>query len=355
MGSSCTNRRTPESLRQSTRCQIDAKVKRRTGDPKWWCETHGQPAWGPGGAALDHCVGSSEEPPDDDQVLDVDLDDVMGLGVWGALMPAFAAGQVDLESGPVHVHVRALPDGPKLIDGSYQQVRLRWGENVVVVDGEDARAWTMSAVAGVSVVDVSCRHCGRQHTDRDEFAVRPHKKHQCTRCSRDFWATTPSVGNPLASTGQHLGLPARTGPTPSRLRLELETREISGIAIWASSPAIVWMGERAEVAGLHVHAWDTNGRLMVDETFGAISIDGADIGLVDLRHLQVARSLPGIAERIDTVACEVCGSTAVVESQPWAPSTSHDCTDCGAMTRTRLRRVSNRLVTIERAISDALQ
>jgi hypothetical protein len=349
MSSSC-KRPTTESLRRPEPCRIDAKVKRRTGDPKWWCTTHAQPAWGEGGARLDRCPGSEDEPPDADDVLELDLDQFDSVGVWGALAPAIVAGQVVVYPGAVHVHARSTAGGPKAIDRSCAIVHLRRGELNVTIDGEDARAWSLSAVAGVPVADVRCRHCGRGHTDRDEFAVRPHLKHQCAWCSRDFWVRDPSVGNLLVPDAVLLNSADRPTPVPTPEHLDVDTARIGGIAIWATNPAIVWSGPRAESEGLHVHVWDGDGRPLVDDTFGSVAVDGQSIDAVQLRRLQVLRSIPAVAALVATVVCDACESAEVVEIGEWEPSTEHRCVRCTNVVRTRRRLAANPLVALEREL-----
>ncbi len=349
MSSSC-NRPTTESLRRREPCRIDSVVNRRTGDPKWWCSTHAQPAWGAGGARLDRCAGSGDEPPDDDDVVDLDLDEIAVVGIWGALAPALSAGRVRVHPGAVHVHARATPGGPKTIDRSYAIVRLRRGDVAAVIDGEDARAWSVSAVARVPVSDVRCRHCGRGHTDRDEFAVRPHRKHQCCWCSRDFWVTDPSVGNLLVPVATLLNPATRAQPVLSQDHLDLGTSDIGGIAVWATNPAIVWVGARPESEGIHVHVWDRSSQLVVDDTFGSVAVDGEVLEPDQLQRLQVLRSIPAVAGRVATVPCAACGSADVTEDQEWQPSTEHRCVRCGSAVRTRRKVASSAILAMEQRL-----
>jgi hypothetical protein len=218
-------------------CDIRAEIKNRNGTDRWWCNTHGAPAWDSGGGALLQCAGAGGALPEEENVLVLDPEKFPGgVGIWGAVNPVYAWGPDTSEHG-VHVHARRFPGGPKEIDRTYQEVVLLAGDARHPVDAEAAVNVVFSRVIGVPLASLRCRWCSRVHLDAAEFAIEPHRRHQCNWCGRFFWADTASVSNPCEELQMLTGI-ERQGVVPSSAVIELEQNELGGLAIWGSNQAV---------------------------------------------------------------------------------------------------------------------
>ena len=333
----------PEDRKGIGPCDIISEVKNRQGKPQWWCVTHGSPASAPDGAALEECPNAWFDPVAPERQHDLHV----GSGefsVWGALPPAISIGEVPKEPGNVHVHHRPLAGADKDIDSSYDIVRVHNGDEIVVVENMAAVAASISELAGSEVVVLRCRQarCGSLHIDEQKFAATPHRKHQCNQCGRNFWEPTATVGNPLADAYERLGL-IRPAKQQVHRPLLLDRSAFSAIALWASNAAIVSTRTSVEDVGVHVHAWDHDGKLVIDETHSPVILDGEAIDEGLLRILNVQRALVHDVP-IRNVACSGCGSPLVSPSNGWMdPNTKHVCPSCGSTTRTARRSFLNPL------------
>jgi predicted RNA-binding Zn-ribbon protein involved in translation (DUF1610 family) len=330
MTSTCRRGDPPPKLRSPNPCNIRAEVKRRDGHPLWWCDVHGEAASGPGGVALVRCPGADAAPSGDSEILDLDLDDFPGgVGVWVALPPVVAMGAVpSTDDVGVHVHARRAPHDIKVIDHTFQIVHLHTDGLVFRVDAEDALAHLVTRLAGQEVSSMQCPRCGYEHLDRDAFAVRPHRRHQCQRCGRFFWARTPSIGNGVGMLAEVLS--DRQDPAPAPGKIDLQTDDFGSIEIWGSTPAILWTGPAVERSGLHVHATDRCGNLLVDETFGRLTLGGINLDPDLVRLLMVQRAFPPTRTRITSLGCPACGAPLVDHhAAAFIPSNRKVCAACG--------------------------
>jgi predicted RNA-binding Zn-ribbon protein involved in translation (DUF1610 family) len=344
MPKACTHN-IPETLKGAGPCRIVAEVKKRTGKPNWWCTTHGMEASAPDGAPLESCPGSWFDPVPADLQLDLYLSEGE-ISVWGALAPAIQVGDDLLDQGNVHVHRRPRGKTSKDIDGSYDIVRIHNADKTVVVESMAAVAYSISELAGQRVRTMACPRgsCGAVHIDELKFATHPHRKHQCNRCGRNFWdKETPSISNPLADASERLGVAAPAPGQKVDRPLYLERSAYASIALWPSNTAIVTNSPRPEEVGIHVHAWDNEGRRVLDETHSPVYLDGQLIDEPTLRALAVQRALAH-ATPILNRACTSCGAALLSPATGWIePGTSHACQACGAANRTRRRVFLNPL------------
>jgi len=345
MPASC-DREIRDSRRGAGECDIRAEVKLRNGDPNWWCRTHGMEARGPGGAALDSCPGAWFDLLPPEEQFDIDLADGE-TAIWGALPPALSIGTLHEESGKVHVHHRAAASAPKDLDASYALVRLRLGGKSVLVEGTAAVACSISELSGHQIVVLACPHCHEVHIDEKMFATRPHRKHLCNSCGRSFNDRSgPSISNPLASILSELGLPPAPTPVAAPRTLAVDSVDVDGIALWPSNAAIVSTMSRAEEEGIHVHAWNDLGALVVDDTYATVTLDGRAIDLQLLRVLAVQRALAHGAPVV-SLGCAGCGRTLVSGGDGWMePKTAHICASCGETTRTTRKSFVNPLAEV---------
>ena len=309
-------------------CKIRAETKNRNGTARWWCLEHGCPAWGPSGVRLERCAGATSVLPPPGEVLRLDPGEFPGgVGVWGAIDPVYAWGLPDHDEG-VHVHARLVAGGPKVIDATYAAVVVAVGDIDITIDATAARNYSLSAIAGVKLVALECPRCQERHVDMAQFAVIAHRRHQCNRCGGYFWAKTESVGNPCAALQEALGLRRHDG-TVSERRLVLEQQMLKGLALWGTNPAIIWTGGTPEEIGIHVHAMDSAGRLL-DETYGAVTVDGIELDPLQVRVLMAQRAIPDFTGRVVVMSCTQCGTAHFdVGSSAWIPGEKHSCKICG--------------------------
>jgi predicted RNA-binding Zn-ribbon protein involved in translation (DUF1610 family) len=340
------NHNIPETKKGAGPCHIKWEVKKRNGKPNWWCHTHGLDASAPDGRALDECSGAWFDATPAEMQIDVDATDGE-MAVWGSIGPALKMGQVPKEPGKVHVHHRPTAGGKKDVDESFDIVTVSNGDSVLVVEGMAAKAFAISELTGMTVTPLTCPHCGEVHIDELMFATNPHIKHLCNSCGRNFRDQTPSVSNPLGGAQERLGLPAQSEPVHVDRPLELSSGEHSGIAMWPSNRAIVSAMARPEDEGIHVHTWDANGDLDLDDTYSPVVLDGEVIDEVALRLLAVQRELARQEDKpppVMSLACVACGQSILSPTEGWMQaSTHHVCDSCGADNRTRRKSFLNPL------------
>lgn len=329
-------------------CNIRAEVRNRNGQPRWWCDVHGAPAWGPHGERLERCPGYGGEPPDPNDVLRLDPREFAGgVGIWGALSPVYCTGPVVADWG-VHVHARLTPEASKVIDRTYALVRLVTDDQVIEIDAASATAAVVANVFGFELKTLRCPHCNEMHLDREEFGASPHRKHQCNRCGRAFFDPDgePSISNPVA--GLRGSSPA---PVPSQVDLVIRQSDFpGGVAIWGSNPALLWTSDRPETEGLHVHARSTAGEIVIDDTYRSVVIDGVELDDHMARILMVQQSLAYLRARVVAVDCPSCSEPHFDDGQhALHPHVEHLCSRCGATFSIRGRRrlvVCNPIVSI---------
>lgn len=129
--------------------------------------------------------------------------------------------------------------------------------------------------------------------------------------------------------------------------LELSSADYTGIAMWPSNRAIVSTMTRPEDEGIHVHTWDADGNLNLDDTYSPVTLDGEVIDERPLRLLAVQRELARQEEKpppIMSLACTECGHSILSPTDGWVQaSTQHTCDSCGAQNRTRRKSFLNPL------------
>ena len=179
------------------------------------------------------------------------------------------------------------------------------------------------------------------------FATNPHIKHLCNSCGRNFRDRTPSISNPLGGAQQRLGLEPIADPVHVDRPLVLSSADYSGVAMWPSNRAIVSTMSHPEDEGVHVHAWDADGNLVIDDTYSPVTLDGEVISERALRLLAVQRELVRQEVKpppIVSLACAECGHSILSPIEGWVQaSTHHSCDSCGAENRTRRKSFLNPL------------
>ena len=337
----------PETKKGIGPCDIQHEVKKRNGKPNWWCRTHGLEASAPDGTALPQCSGAWFDAVPEDRQTDIDLSRGE-LAVWGVVPPAIQLGVVPDEPGKVHVHYRREAGGEKVIDCSFDIVRVRKGGNIEIIEGMAAQAFAISVLAQMQIQPLECSHCGEGHIDELMFAIVPHVKHLCNACGRNFWKRPAAVSNPLGDAQVRLGLSVPPVQQVDR-RLNIDSSDFDGIAIWPSNRAIITTMSRPEEKGLHVHAWSDAGTRIIDETHSPVILDGEVLDEQLVRILAVQRILAdhlagtGYKMPVISLACAECGHFISPAQGKIEPSTRHPCDACGVENRTRLRSFLNPL------------
>lgn len=124
-----------------------------------------------------------------------------------------------------------------------------------------------------------CSIFATQPLDLGYFAQNPHKMHLCGNCGREFWAKKHCISNPLTLLSRSLEKRERQkNPAPHSLDIRCLDYP-GGIEIWPSTPAMLWTSERPEQTGIHVHAYDAEGKRRIDETFAEVTLDGQKLDM----------------------------------------------------------------------------
>lgn len=265
-------------------CDLVAAGKFRNGNPRWWCRTHQihfgvkgeqleNPSCRNAKMLLDYCTNPLEINP---------LDYPGGIGIWAALPPAIDTSNQPWSIG-IHVHCRKKLGGKKEIDETFPAVRVKISDPLgITYDWIDvtppaAKAYLEAKIKNIELDSVSCSYCSAKHLDLADFAKRPHRKHLCGNCGRDFWVKHPTTSNPLLELSRACeGLSDRKNQ-PAEGLLDLTTDEYPNIKIWPSTPAILWTNSRSEVTGIHVHAYDSKGVKHIDETYNNVILNGVKL------------------------------------------------------------------------------
>ncbi len=193
----------------------------------------------------------------------------------GRAAAVYDTTRLPMEHG-IHVHTRLQPKDKKETDDTYSAVRLvsgRLPKEGILVTELAAIYYMVSSIFGFQMRYITCTHCDNPHLDKEWFSVHPHRRHLCAGCGLYFSDTQSGVGNPIIGVRNACGAHRQTTKT-SKLTLDIKQADYpNGIRIWGSSPAFLWTRARAEMEGIHVHAYGKNpNKRDVDETFGRVII-----------------------------------------------------------------------------------
>ena len=174
----------------------------------------------------------------------------------------------------------------------------------------------------------------------------------CQACGRDFNDTEKSISNPVA-----LLQAVQRNITPVRAPRELDEEQASfpgGIQIWRSNPALVWTSDRPEEAGLHIHLYDAQGRIVVDDTFDHAVIDGIELNEPHIQYFMAQQALPHLSDRIVSLTCPRCDTPHFdIGDMAFFPHNEHTCDHCGRKFISNGRRklvVSNPFVDVRKSL-----
>jgi hypothetical protein len=283
-------------------CSISMIGKQRNGAPRLWCVVHRAQA-----RTFDRCIRATE-PTTPPTKVKVELAKYPGgVALWGALPPVINTATAPGESG-VHVHARRVAAGKKKIDATFDEVTVIDGDNEIRVTATSATAFNISRLFGQNVKYLQCPRCEEAHIDAGEFAARPHRKHLCLACGRDFYDSEPSIGNPIALVAARYEVGRRV--VPARRQLIARHAEFSGgFQVWGTHPAILWTAPVPEESGIHVHGFKGDSEApCVDETYDDVEIEGVRLHAAQIRLLMAQMAIPGLAERLISAECPRCST-----------------------------------------------
>jgi transposase-like protein len=246
----------------------------------------------------------------------------------GAVEAVYDTSLVPPEVG-IHVHARVAKNGQKEVDDTFDTVVVRLSPiEEAIITGDAAISYYLSRFLKREVKLLRCPHCGEAHLDAGYFAVKPHRRHMCQACGRQFNDIEKSISNPVA-----LLRVVQRNVAPVRAPRNLDIGQASypgGVQIWASNPALVWTSDRPEEAGLHIHLYDCSGEIAVDDTFDHVIIDGIQLNEAHIQHFMAQQALPHLSGKIVSLVCPRCDTPHFdFGDLAFFPHTEHTCDDCG--------------------------
>lgn len=334
------------TVRSSQKCQVVGVGKRRDGRQRYWCIRHRADATAKYGKPMRTCLSAHVPPLRKKDVLDLDIDKYHGgVALWGAVPAVYDTTRLPLERG-IHVHARQTPNSSKELDFTYRAVRILGGKlprQGVVISELDAIYYMASSVFGYEMKHVTCGYCGHAHLDRDWFSVHPHRRHLCAGCGRHFYDTDRSVGNPIIGFRALAGMRIhRTALSKKKLKIK-QADFPNGIQIWGSNPAFLWTGDHVEDEGIHVHAFrDNPNEPAIDETYGAVTIDGVALDPEMVRIRMAQSTLPSLRGRVLPLECPACGAAQFARGEDaFTPKSQFKCCRCKHefSSRGRMRKI----------------
>lgn len=275
-----------------------------------------------------------------------------GIALWGALPAVYDTTKYPLESG-VHVHARAVPNGNKLEDGSFDEVEVVDGSVLggsVLVSRLAAAAYVASSIFGLKSKSLDCPSCHAPHLDV-ALCVHPHDKHCCANCGESFTDSEQAVANPVCAARAVFGDVAQTRPTtiPTRSIAVRQDQQYcsGGIRIWGSNRALLWTAPRLEEEGIHLHCYEEgNSNPTVDQTYGKVSIDGVDLDPRSVRNYMVQNYLSFLQGSLDSIDCPICEEPHEDPIVPHVvtPHVDHMCAACNHVMTSSRPIIANPLV-----------
>ncbi|MAT90911.1 MAG: hypothetical protein CMC35_09485 [Flavobacteriaceae bacterium] len=132
-----------------------------------------------------------------DRVLDIEQKNFNGgIEIWGS-NPAIIWTRPKKEEAGIHVHVYKNDNtGERIFDDTYGSVKIDGHE---LNDTQVRYLMVQNSLEYLKnkVLSINCSNCGRDHFDRLDSAIRPHKHHLCEFCDTEFETDIPCVGNPI--------------------------------------------------------------------------------------------------------------------------------------------------------------
>jgi hypothetical protein len=343
-----------------TECVIRQVGVNKKGQLRYWCIEHKADASTKHGSAAAQCRYAHIPTIEATDLVHIDLSDYLGgVGIWGAVPPVYDTTELEMERG-IHVHARKKINSGKVIDDSFRCVKLidskKTFSNSVVLDELDALYFMTSSVFGYSVIEIFCKHCGASHLDKDWFSIHPHRTHLCASCGNFFQHEVIGIGNPISQALQLFPLRAKPILSTNSIKFN-QTEYPGGIRIWGTNDAIIWTGEHPEERGIHLHALDKYGAVLIDDTFGSIQIDGVEINSEMVNIYTAQSALPTIFNSVQNIICPTCKTPHFDTGRfAYTPHLDHECDNCGHKFHSKIELISNPLIgTLETLAGTAIR
>ncbi|WP_213941402.1 hypothetical protein [Pseudomonas sp. dw_612] len=288
-------------------CSIINAGKFRNGAHRWWCTTH-QTHWGNMADQKLYAESQVMRCANHDQGMNyvvnpysIDVDGNAEVGVWCSMPAAISTENIESRAPKIHVHVREVEGGRKLVDRDFLAVSMRYSPEAGLFRNEEITHVQITPPAAFDFVYclennitmgcVNCSHCGYPHLDLAEFARVPHRKHFCGNCGRDStWSKEAIASTPLKPLYEKYAH-TLTYVTPGvELDLDLDMYKDCTYTIWASTPAVLWTAKRPQEFGIHVHVHQGRNRI-IDDTFGTVKLNGQYLSRENLVSDMMGRTI----------------------------------------------------------------
>lgn len=289
--------------------------------------------------------------------LSINLDDFPGgVAAWGALPAVFDSYATGFDRG-VHLHARFTDPVKKQIDQSFAEVEIYWRNHRLVLTEESAVHYTLSSIFNFPILSMDCCHCGHELLDTGFAAVIPSFDHYCGYCGQITLSEQRCTANPILRFKRYLGDEQVKRPAiiPSRkISLDAE-RYPGGFQIWGSNPSILWTAARQEESAIHVHAYDSQGKRVVDNTYGEVRVMGRLLDIEMVRVLQIQQALPSLHNYLNSYHCPYCAHPHFDQALlAVIPHQEHSCEQCHRVFITP-RSVSNPALDLLKQLASATE
>jgi len=222
------------------------------------------------------------EPTNDGHCAIDAYDGLTTFSLWAALMdPAHLWGPCPPpDPGGVHVHC----EGFSAVDDSFDLVVVRGPSGNVEVTAPMARLYWLADMLRRRLRAVNCPKCETPYVDAIEAIRRPPTTRTCAECGCRLTTPRSVVANPLADAWERAGLSEVSPAVAATGALTLKAQDFSAIALWPTSTEILTNEQQRQPSGIHVHAWDRLGAMVIDGTYCTVRVDEAVIGTDSVRR-----------------------------------------------------------------------
>lgn len=316
---------------------IIEKSPRKSGESRYWCTSHNASATTKYGVKLSECEVAYLQPPPTDPIIIRPDEYPGGIGLWGAVSPVYDTSNIPPERG-IHVHARKDVGGRKSIDETYSEALLLAPNRFIKekffrITGKSAVSHYVSKFFKQKIITNYCTHCGSQHLDCEQFSLKPHRRHLCHQCQREFIDTTRVISNPIVELQEIFGDKSDSRPLKrSTDKIEFNQRDMAGgVQIWASNKAVLWTSPKEELEGIHIHTYARPGEMPSnDETYGSVIIDGIELDETMLSFYMAQKSLSYLENKLTALTCPKCNNLHFDRSElAYTPHRNHVCETCG--------------------------
>jgi len=285
-------------------CDFVNAGKFRHGAARWWCRTH-QTHWGTKADQQSYAQSRAMLCANHEQAMsyvvkpfELNVDKYAEVAITCSLPPAIST--TDSRRRPPMIRV-SLTGGSQATTTSKEHaaISLVYQKRLGLFTASDIERVNITPPAALEFVlaidadralcCISCSHCGYPHLDLGDFAKKPHRKHFCANCGRDStWSKEPIISTPLKPIYDQLCGSTKLNPSSSTIDLDDYPR--CDYSIWASTPAALWISPKVQNVGIRV-LLSRAGRVLVDDTFGEVRLNGAQLDRAELMQTMLERTV----------------------------------------------------------------